>query len=126
MRGAGNKIALGKVKAELDEHGYELMDSVPVAPPLGYKKQPSLADQIRDMVKGELLRREVEAQGKESFDEADDFDVDDDDTYDPSSPYEEVFEPDNNKGSAEAGGSPEPSPASPEPAVQPEVADKKG
>jgi len=61
-------------------------------PSLGYKKQPTLAERMRDMIRSEKLREIAEMQGRETFDEADDFDVGDD--YDPSSPYEEVFEGD--------------------------------
>lgn len=78
-------------KSRLDEDGKELLDGTPMAPPIGYRKQPSLSDQIRAMVRSEKLRLEVESAGAESFEEADDFDVGDD--YDPRSPYEEVFDP---------------------------------
>lgn len=74
-----------------DAAGGELMDPLPIAPPLGYKKQPSLKDQIRAMVISEKLRVEAETAGYETFDEADDFDIGDD--FDPRSPYEEIFEP---------------------------------
>lgn len=66
-------------------------DPVPMAPPVGYVKQISMIDQVRDMVRSERLRQEVEAAGMETFEEADDFEVGDD--YDPTSPYEEVFDP---------------------------------
>lgn len=78
--------------AELDEKGREVVSSVPMAPPVGYKKEPSVTDRLRAMVRSELLRREVEAQGGETFDEADDFDIPDD-PVDPSTPYEENFDP---------------------------------
>jgi len=74
----------------LDEEGREIMDPTPIAPPVGYKRQPSMVEIVRDMIKSERLRLEAEHAGMESFEEADDFEVDD---YDPSSPYEEHFEP---------------------------------
>lgn len=43
------------------------------------------------MVRSERLKLEVEAQGQETFDEADDFDIGDD--FDPTSPYESDFDP---------------------------------
>lgn len=61
-----------------------------MAPPVGYVKQPSLADQIRDMVRSERLAMEMAEAGVETFEEADDFDVGDD--YDPNTPYEETFD----------------------------------
>lgn len=75
----------------LDAWGREMPDPTPVAPPVGYNRQPSLAEQIRAMVRSEQVRQAAEAAGLETFEEADDFDVGDD--YDPASPYEEVFEP---------------------------------
>jgi len=74
----------------MNSKGHEVPDPVPVAPPIGYRRTPSLAEQIREMVRSERLRQEVEAAGYESFEEADDFEVGD---FDPRSPYEEVFEP---------------------------------
>lgn len=76
---------------QLDEMGRLMPDPVPLEPPIGYVRQPSLAEQIREMVRSERLRQEMDAAGVETFDESDDFDVGDD--YDPSSPYEADFEP---------------------------------
>lgn len=76
----------------LDANGKFYGNPTPVAPPIGYKKQPSLHEQIREMVRSEKLRQEVEAAGFETLEEADDFDVGDD--YDPTSPYEYNFDPD--------------------------------
>lgn len=61
-----------------------------MAPPIGFKPAPSLADQIREMVRSERLAREVAEAGFETFEEADDFDIGDD--FDPSTPYEESFD----------------------------------
>lgn len=74
-----------------NQKGEELPDPVPMAPPIGYKKQPSMVDMIRNMVRSEALRQAAEKSGHESFEDADDFETGDDD--DPSTPYEEVFEP---------------------------------
>lgn len=75
----------------LDQDGRELPDPTPLAPPVGYNRQPSISEQIRDMVRSEALRAAAEAGGVETFEEADDFDVGDD--FDPSSPYEQQFDP---------------------------------
>lgn len=75
----------------LTEDGQEILDPTPVAPPVGFVRQPSLAEQIRQMVRSEKLALEAEAAGFETFEEADDFNVGDD--YDPRSPFEEHFEP---------------------------------
>lgn len=57
--------------------GMEFPDPTPMSPPIGYKKQPTMVEMMQNMVRGELLRRYAEAEGMESFEEADDFDVDD-------------------------------------------------
>lgn len=75
----------------LDSRGREKPDPIPLSPPIGYKKHPSLAEQIRSMVRSERLSQEARQAGMETFDEADDFDVGED--YDPRSPYEENFDP---------------------------------
>lgn len=76
-------------RGRLDAGGREVTDGRPMAPPLGYKKTESLAEQIRRMVQDEHIRRELENSGIETFDEANDFDIGDD--VDPSSPYEVHF-----------------------------------
>lgn len=75
----------------LFKDGKEYPDPTPMAPPIGFIKQPTLAETMRQMILGEALKRHAREQGAETFEEADDFDVGDD--FDPSSPYEEVFEP---------------------------------
>jgi len=75
----------------LDKYGREMPSPLPIAPPLGYRKSPTLAEQIRAMVISEKLKAEAMAAGAETFEEADDFDVGDD--YDPTSPYEVSFDP---------------------------------
>lgn len=75
----------------LNELGQEVLDPVPMAPPIGYVKQPSLAEQIREMVRHERLQADLDAAGYETFEEADDFEVGDD--YDYRTPYENDFDP---------------------------------
>lgn len=79
-------------KAFLDEHGRLKPDPMPLEPPIGYKRTPPLAETIRAMVRGEALAHAARNSGAETFEEADDFDVPDDD-YDPRAPFEEVFDP---------------------------------
>lgn len=62
-------------------------DPVPIAPPIGYKRQPTMTELIRNAVKSERLALEAELAGYETFEESEDFDVGDDfDT--PVSPHE--------------------------------------
>lgn len=79
------------LEARLDANGHEVVSSIPVEPPLGYKKQPTMIEHIRNLVRSEHLRHAAESAGQETFEEADDFEVGDD--FDPNSPYEEVFDP---------------------------------
>lgn len=81
----------GAIISELDGHGREVLDPTPMAPPIGYTRQVPLHLQIREMVRSEALRQAAEAEGMESFEEADDFDVDDD--FDPRTPFENEFDP---------------------------------
>lgn len=81
------------LRSVLDEHGHEIPDPVPMAPPVGYNKQPSMMENIRSMIRSEHLRQAALAAGAETFDEADDLDIDDADDYEPASPYENNFDP---------------------------------
>lgn len=92
----------------LDNLGREKPSDRPMAPPIGFKKQPSMIENIRNMIHHELSQRAAE-QGFETADEADDFDVGDD--YDPHSPYEHNFEP----APPEGGDSPPPADPAPPP-----------
>lgn len=99
--------------AELNERGHEVLDDTPVALPLKFRRQ-SFVDQIQSFIRAELSRQ-ADDQGHESFEEADDFWIDDDDL--PRSQYEleadqefaELYRPE-----------PDPEPSS-EPTATPEV-----
>lgn len=73
--------------------GGELNDATPMAPPIGFTKQISLHDQMREMIRSERLRQEAEAQGMDTPEEADDFDIEDDDEPLSAYEYERYFEP---------------------------------
>lgn len=73
------------MRTKLDEKGRELLDSKPMQPPVGYKRQPSLAEQIREQVR--LAKLELQYEVAETEDEADDFDIPDD-PIEPNSPWE--------------------------------------
>lgn len=90
MKWLNNKLPKPLLKAmgadEVDDRKeFELPDPTPMAPPLGYKRSPSLAENMRAMIRGEMSRLAAE-RGFESFEEADDFQIGDD--YEPSSPHE--------------------------------------
>lgn len=88
----------------------EVVDPTPVAPPVGYKKQPTIWEQQRALIRSELSRQ-AEAQGFESFEESDDFEVGDD--YDPKTPYEADFEPSTSEVQKAFSATPVPPAASP-------------
>lgn len=60
-----------------DEYGREIPDPRPVEIPDNYKRPPTLREQIQQAIRQEFSR--VAAQhGAETFEEADDFDIEDD------------------------------------------------
>lgn len=71
---------------------FEVPDPVPMEPPIGYTQPPDIMDMIKQMVRHELFNKALEAEGYETFEEADDFDIEDD-PIDPLTPYERLFEP---------------------------------
>lgn len=83
-----NRMELGK----LTNDGREIVDGTPIAPPLGFIKQPSLHELMRAMVIEHAAAR-ARGQEVETFEDADDFDMDDDDEPSRHSPYEANFDP---------------------------------
>lgn len=74
-----------------DNRGHEVPDPKPLEVPAGFKKPELLADTVRRLVRSEQFQRDLDNAGLETFDDADDFEVDDD--FDPSTPYETFFDP---------------------------------
>lgn len=70
--------------AYIDAQGREVLDDTPIAVPLKFKRQ-SFIDHIQTLVRQEMSRMALD-QGHESFEEADDFDVGDEDWI--RTPYE--------------------------------------
>lgn len=77
--------------AKLDENGHEILDATPIAIPLGMKRPESIQEMVARLVRQERFRAALGKDDYESFEEADDFDVDDD--YDPTTPFEQHFDP---------------------------------
>lgn len=78
-------------KARIDELGREIGDPTPLAIPIKHRREETQDERIKRLVRSERLAQEAANAGFETFEEADDFDVGDD--FDPTSPYEEVFDP---------------------------------
>lgn len=87
----------GEIVVRQDAHGHEILDPTPVAIPAGFKRPETLAEQVARLVRSERWKQDMEAAGVETFEESEDFDVDDE-FFDPSTPYEEVFDPVLRKG----------------------------
>lgn len=68
-------------------------DPTPMQPPLGYVRQPTMVEHVRNAIRSENLRLAALEAGAESFEEADDFDVADDDEPVSAYEYEPAFEP---------------------------------
>lgn len=68
-----------------NERGEELPDDTPIELPLRFRHPPSLQEQIRSMIRTEVSVRAASV-GMETFEEADDFDVDDENEL--QSPHE--------------------------------------
>lgn len=62
----------------LNERGHEVPDPTPMALPVGVKRPLSLREQIQRFVREELSAVSAQ-QGHETFEEADDFDIEDED-----------------------------------------------
>lgn len=73
-----------------DEEGRELNDPTPISVPVKFVTPESEVDRLRRFLRSEQLSRELDAQGWDTPEEADDFDVGDD--FDPTSPYEQDFD----------------------------------
>jgi len=78
----------GEVFSNLDAERSEQLDGTPVAPPIGYQKQPSMHEIMRQFIASERLRQDAEANGFDTPEEADDFDVGDDDEIRRTTQYE--------------------------------------
>lgn len=76
--------------------GYEYLDPVPKSASLGFKKPPTLQEMIKQMVQSENWRRAMDQQGMETFEEAEDFEVDDEELP-IKSPWELQYDPETRK-----------------------------
>lgn len=76
-----------KMEVKFDERGREIPDPRPLEMPAGLTRPPTIEEQIQRYVRGALSRMASE-QGAETFEEADDLDLDDDEADDFLTPYE--------------------------------------
>lgn len=64
---------------------HEMLDDTPVAIPMKFRRVQTQAEKMREIIRQEMSRA-AENSGMETWEEADDFSIDDE--YDPTSPYE--------------------------------------
>lgn len=76
--------------ARLNARGQEIPDPEPMVMPAGFRRPETLAEQVQRLVRTHISR-EAELAGAETFEESEDFDVDDD--MEPNTPYETFFDP---------------------------------
>ncbi|AFS65320.1 hypothetical protein [Dragonfly-associated microphage 1] len=63
---------------KFDEKGRELPDPTPIEIPTGFRRPETLQEQIRRLIRSEQFAAQMGRPDAESFEEANDFDVDDD------------------------------------------------
>lgn len=88
----GSELDVHAVQAKsshkrFDGQGRFIPDGRPMQPPIGYRAEPSLMERVREMVRSEQLARDLAAAGVETFEEANDFYIEDDPDSAPSTPY---------------------------------------
>lgn len=76
---------------EFTPDGKEIPDPTPIQIPAGFKRPESLIDQMRRLIRTDVSQF-AEQQGAESFEESNDFDMDDDDAELRTTSYEEMHE----------------------------------
>lgn len=79
-------------KSGYNAKGEEIPDSTPVALPVGFRRPMSLQMRMKQLLRNEEFLRAQEAAGVETFEDADDFNCNDDDPLS-STPYEDSFDP---------------------------------
>lgn len=71
----------------LNERGHEVPDQTPVEVPTGLRRPPSIHEEIKRFIRSELSRQ-AQANEMETFEEADDFEIDDSEIDDLPTPYQ--------------------------------------
>lgn len=80
-----------QILAFLSEDGRkEIGDPVPIAPPVGMTRPLTTEERFRRIIRSEHLARIAESQGVDTFEEAEDFEVEDD-PVPPLTAYEEAL-----------------------------------
>ncbi len=78
-------------KELLDDKGGEILDPNPMEVPVGFARPETLQESIARITRTSTIVAQARAD-YETAEEADDFDIPEDDTYDPDTPFEQVFD----------------------------------
>lgn len=81
------------LQAEKHNKDGEVMDPVPMAPPLGYRRTPTLFEQVQEALRIHKRMEQDHSNIRESVLEADDFNVEDEEDHMPESRWELGREP---------------------------------
>jgi hypothetical protein len=81
-----------QVSSSIGKDGKEYGDPVPLEPPVGYQPPPDIMVMVQQMIANERFRAKLAEEAYETFEEADDFLIDDD-PLEPLTEYERVFYP---------------------------------
>lgn len=79
------------LEGRLNDAGQETLDPRPVEIPAGFKR-PETTTEIMQRLIRTTLSEQASERGEETFEEANDFEVEDE-TFEPGTPYEAVFDP---------------------------------
>lgn len=77
--------------AYLDKNGHEVVSSIPLAPPLAFKRRPTIFDHNRELIA--QFHREQADREIETLLDADDFEIPDDPDFLPDSKWENNRDP---------------------------------
>lgn len=92
------EVAVDKIRGlcGYNSRGEEIPDPTPVELPVGFTRPKTLQETMRDLLRNEEVRRALARHDMETFEEADDFDIPDEDRdprFPENSPYEQDFDP---------------------------------
>ena len=88
--GVSPEDLIRRAVSRLDELGREIPDPNPMAMPIGFERPETLAEQVQRLVRTSISQHAA-LHGGETFEESEDFDVDDE--IDIRTPFEAEFDP---------------------------------
>jgi hypothetical protein len=80
------------LEAYIDEKGREVLSRKKIEVPVDFKVPETLNETVRRMIQGELSNA-ADRHGMETFEESEDFDIEDPEMEDIDTPFEQFFDP---------------------------------